>query len=94
MRKNAETRDGFRQALARYQRRGLRRGFAAGLSRSIRGFSVPDQVNRQVSPRRTLPTTAGRKHARLVPPLRRTLGYTTPTDPASSSLSASHCEAT
>ena len=33
-----------------------------------------DQLSRQTSPGLALPTTAGRKQARFVPPLRRTLG--------------------
>jgi hypothetical protein len=58
------------------------------------GSGVPLQVNRNVCPRRTLPTSAGRKHATHVPPRRRTLGYTTPSESASNKRSASAWEAT
>ena len=40
----------------------------------MRGPSPPFHVNFQVCPRLTLVTSAGRKHARQVPPSRRTLG--------------------
>src|SRR5471030_392549 len=61
---------------------------------SIKGSGLPLQLRRYASPLRTLPTSAGRKQARLVPPARRTLGKITPIDPASSSHAASCCECT
>src|SRR5690606_34544526 len=51
------------------------------------GSGEPDQVRRYAASRRTLLTRAGRKQARLMPPTRRTLGYTTPSDPFSRSNS-------
>jgi hypothetical protein len=64
------------------------------LARSMTGPVLPVQVNRQVPARLTWVTSTGRKHARQVPPARRTLGYTIPSAPASSSASASACDAT
>ena len=46
----------------------------ASASASMRGPSPPSHVKRQVPARRTRPTSAGRKHARQVPPAWRTLG--------------------
>src|SRR5207253_436966 len=42
-------------------------------------------------PFRTLPTSAGRKHAKQDPPLSRTLGYTRPAEPSSRSSAAKRC---
>ena len=51
-----------------------RTGDQASASIAIAGSGDPCQVNRQVGPSRTLPTIAGLKHTRLVPPALRTLG--------------------
>ena len=78
---------------------GLRGTLGAGERRPYLGLArlalvtdrnrPPFQVKRQVASRRTWVTMAGRKQATHVPPACRTLGYTTPSDPASSSRAAS-----
>src|SRR5215472_11187643 len=63
-------------------------------SSAMTGCGSPSHVKRYVFARRTLVTSAGLKQARQVPPARRVLGYTTPSEPASSRRSASACDAT
>ena len=56
------------------RRRRCYRPAASGPRRSISGIGPPPQRRRYVAPFRTFMTSAGRKQARQVPPVRRTLG--------------------
>src|SRR3546814_15296425 len=59
-----------------------------------RGSGVPVQLSSYTLARLTLPTSAGRKQARLIPSARRTLGYTIPREPLSNRVCAHFWDAT